>query len=56
MKYLWILIAVFMFFPVFADGDIETQDDFEEELPDEDFSLEEEGAGLSITTAVKGVL
>ncbi|HPA56233.1 MAG TPA: hypothetical protein PLX56_04435 [bacterium] len=63
MKYLWILIAVFMFVPVFADtdiepddGDIEVTDDYadEEELPDEDFSLEEDGAGLSITTAVNG--
>ena len=63
MKYFWILIAAFMFVPVFADtdiepddGDIEVTDDYadEEELPDEDFSLEEDGAGLSITTAVNG--
>jgi hypothetical protein len=26
MKYLWILIAVFMFVPVFADTDIEPDD------------------------------
>ena len=57
MKYLFLLMAVIAFFPVFAEedvigSDLENDEDITETADNEvpDFSIEEEGAGISVTS------
>lgn len=59
MKYLFLLMAVIAFFPVFAEedvigSDLENDEDITETADNEvpDFSIEEEGAGISVTTTI----